>query len=103
MGPTHGGGKFILSNAATVDTAGVPRGIHAMADKALSGEFVATFDDTIGSLLAKLADERQREIAIHKMGGMTNSEIADELGCPLRTIERKLSIIRSLWQKELNA
>lgn len=94
--PMRGGGK-------NIDEGGLPAGIDALADNALSAEYLTTFDDTFGNLLARLPDERQRVIAIHKMEGLTNSEIAEELGCPLRTVERKLSIIRKAWQEELNA
>jgi hypothetical protein len=37
------------------------------------------------------------------MEGYTNDEIAAKLGCALRSVERKLKVIRSLWgQVEAN-
>jgi DNA-binding NarL/FixJ family response regulator len=31
--------------------------------------------------------------------GYTNEEIAEQLGCPLRTVERRLHLIRKKWQR----
>ena len=42
-------------------------------------------------------DEDLRRIALMKMEGLTNSEIAKRLGCVRRTVERKLLLISSLW------
>lgn len=39
---------------------------------------------------------RLREVAEMRMAGCSNQEIADRLGCGLRTVERKLSLIRGL-------
>jgi DNA-directed RNA polymerase specialized sigma24 family protein len=35
------------------------------------------------------------------MEGYTNEEIARDLGCGLRTVERKLGRIRTLWASEV--
>ena len=50
--------------------------------------------------LAGLGDESLREIAVRKLQGYTNSEIANELDCAERTIERKLERIRGMWQTD---
>ena len=42
-------------------------------------------------------DSALSEVAIAKMEGYTNDEIADRLGVKTRTIERKLRIIREIW------
>jgi RNA polymerase sigma factor (sigma-70 family) len=46
-----------------------------------------------------LADPMDRKIAELKLAGHTNSEIADELGCALRTVTLRLARIRKTWQK----
>jgi DNA-directed RNA polymerase specialized sigma24 family protein len=51
-------------------------------------------------LLHALGDETLRTVALAKMEGCTNKEIADRLDCALPTIERRLSRIRKLWKKE---
>jgi DNA-directed RNA polymerase specialized sigma24 family protein len=35
-----------------------------------------------------------------KMEGYTNAEIAQRLACSLRTVERRLELIRNTWQAE---
>ncbi len=52
-------------------------------------------------LLDVLGDEQLRRIAVWKMEGYTNREIADRLGCVIETVERRLRLIRSLWQHEM--
>jgi hypothetical protein len=47
-------------------------------------------------------DEPLRRLALWKLAGYTNEEIAgkDMMDCALRTVERKLKIIRQLWEPE---
>jgi DNA-directed RNA polymerase specialized sigma24 family protein len=51
-------------------------------------------------LLEKLRDAEQRSVALWKMEGYTNAEIAAKLGCVVGTVERKLRVIRSIWGAE---
>jgi RNA polymerase sigma factor (sigma-70 family) len=48
-------------------------------------------------LLARLPDWQLQTIAVMRMEGYTNEEIAAELGCVTRTVERRLRIIRKAW------
>ncbi|MFN0055062.1 MAG: ECF-type sigma factor [Planctomycetales bacterium] len=48
-----------------------------------------------------LLDEQLRGIAALRMMGHTHREIADLLSCSERRIERKLQLIRALWEQEL--
>jgi RNA polymerase sigma factor (sigma-70 family) len=52
--------------------------------------------------LLELLDEPQlRQIALWKVEGYTNEEIAARLDCVPRTVERKVRRIRVLWKHEL--
>jgi DNA-directed RNA polymerase specialized sigma24 family protein len=51
-------------------------------------------------LLQRLDDASLRALAIWKMEGYTNLEIAERLGCCLSTVERRLQLIRKLWAAE---
>jgi DNA-directed RNA polymerase specialized sigma24 family protein len=51
-------------------------------------------------LLDRLGDGRLREVALLKVEGHTDAEIAAKLDCGLRTVQRKLERIRYLWSKE---
>jgi DNA-directed RNA polymerase specialized sigma24 family protein len=48
-------------------------------------------------ILDRLSDTILRAIALWKMEGFTTQEIAAKLACTPRTIERKLQLIRRLW------
>jgi RNA polymerase sigma factor (sigma-70 family) len=50
--------------------------------------------------LGELQEERLKQIALYKMSGYTNSEIATKLECSERSVERKLVIIRRRWSVE---
>jgi DNA-directed RNA polymerase specialized sigma24 family protein len=54
-------------------------------------------------LLLALKDEELRSIALWKMAGDTVKEIAVKLDCAPSTVERRLALIRSLWEKEVPA
>ena len=51
-------------------------------------------------MLAALDDETLRRVALWKMEGYTNEEIADKLGVTCRSVERKLQRIRGKWTRE---
>jgi DNA-directed RNA polymerase specialized sigma24 family protein len=64
-------------------------------------EFAAEVAEECQRLLARLGDEELRSVALWKMEGYTNAEIAAKLGCVPRTVERKLRVIRSRWHQEM--
>jgi DNA-directed RNA polymerase specialized sigma24 family protein len=57
--------------------------------------------DECRRLLESLPEPELRLIALWKVEGCTNEEIAGRLDCVPRTIERKVSRIRVLWKHEL--
>jgi RNA polymerase sigma factor (sigma-70 family) len=63
-------------------------------------DFAAQVAEEYGRLLDLLGDDKLREVAVSKMEGFGNEEIADKLGCSLRTVARKLEAIRILWNNE---
>ena len=48
--------------------------------------------------MRQLDDGELQEIATEKMQGFTNAEIAEDRGCSERTVERKLNLIRKIWE-----
>jgi DNA-directed RNA polymerase specialized sigma24 family protein len=65
-----------------------------------SPEFAALVAEECARRLRDLPDESLRQVALLKMEGYRNEEIAARLGHSLRTITRKLQVIRSLWRDE---
>ena len=65
-----------------------------------SPEFAAMVTDEYRRLFGSLADESLRVVALLKLEGRSNEEIARSLDCGLRTVERKLDVIRKRWMAE---
>jgi len=63
-------------------------------------EFAAMFADEMDQRFSLLPDDTVRNVAHMKMEGYQNNEIAEQLGCSLRSVERKLFVIRKLWSTE---
>jgi hypothetical protein len=74
-------------------------GIGAVAGDEPTPEFVAIVTEEYQRLMGQLGDDTLRQIALHKLEGYTNEEIAERLGCVVRTVERKLRFIRALWSQ----
>lgn len=51
-------------------------------------------------LIERLGDERLRAVAVWKLEGQTDAEIAQRLGCSVRTVERKVRLIRTILAEE---
>lgn len=60
-------------------------------------EFAAIMVEECERLFARLADADLEAFAMAKLGGCTNDEIAQQLGCSVRTVERRLHLIRKKW------
>ena len=60
-------------------------------------EIAAECAEQISRLLESLENEDLKKVAIMKMEGYTNIEVANDIRCSLTSIERKLRTIRSIW------
>jgi DNA-directed RNA polymerase specialized sigma24 family protein len=69
-------------------------GFEPFAGREPPPEFAAAVAD----LLEYLPSSPLRAVAVGRMEGRTNPEIARRLGCALSTVERKLQVIRLLWK-----
>ena len=63
-------------------------------------ELAAQVAEECRRLLTGLGDRNLEAVAVCKMEGHTNAEIAAQLGYVPRTVERKLHLIRSIWKQE---
>jgi DNA-directed RNA polymerase specialized sigma24 family protein len=64
-------------------------------------EFVALVAEETRRLFGRLADESLRAVALLRLEGYSNDAIARRLDCGLRTVERKLAVIRKRWLAEV--
>lgn len=74
--------------------------LTAVASSEPTPEFAALVADEFRRLMAKLHDPDLKTLAVWKMEGHSNEEIATRWGCVPRTVERRLKVIRSLWAAE---
>ncbi|MEM7476401.1 MAG: ECF-type sigma factor [Planctomycetota bacterium] len=76
--------------------------LRRMASKEPSPEFIADMSETLESLFQRLNDRKLCEIALLRLQGCTNEDIAQQQDCSVRTIERRVAIIRRNWSTLLN-
>jgi DNA-directed RNA polymerase specialized sigma24 family protein len=75
-------------------------GIEQVVGSEPTPAFAAQVAEECQRLLDKLSDDELRDIAVWKMEGYTNEQIAERLGCALARVERRLRLIRKLWEDE---
>lgn len=66
-----------------------------------SPEFALLVADEWQRLFDCLGEATLRSVAQAKLEGQSNSEIAARMDCGLRTVERKLRLIRQVWEKDI--
>lgn len=75
--------------------------LEGVASEEPSPAFAAEVAEASARLLELLDDDQLRRIALWKMEGYTNDEVAAALDCAVSTVERRLRLIRDLWSREL--
>jgi DNA-directed RNA polymerase specialized sigma24 family protein len=97
----RGGGKVAGESAldgppgAEVGGAGIEQVLGAEPTPALAAQAA----DEVRRLLGMLPNDEVRSVALLKLEGYTNAEVADQLGCAEATVERRLRLIRSVWKQ----
>jgi DNA-directed RNA polymerase specialized sigma24 family protein len=92
------GGNAVLGEADLAGPSGSGEGLDHFLGREPTPEFAAQLAEECQRLLESLPEAELRSVAVWKMEGETNEEIARRLGCALRSVERKLRVIRSLWE-----
>jgi DNA-directed RNA polymerase specialized sigma24 family protein len=98
----RGGGK--VCHASALPGGGGSEGDPFFADLIGRGPepaLAAQVAEEYARLLASLGDDDLRSVAVCKLEGYTNAEIAARLGRAPATVERKLRLIRDAWAKEI--
>jgi DNA-directed RNA polymerase specialized sigma24 family protein len=89
----RGGGGWPAAGAQEPD-------LEQILDAGPTPELAAQMEEESQRLLDGLGDEELRAVALWKMEGYTNEEIARRLSCGLRSVGRKLRVIRAIWAQE---
>jgi DNA-directed RNA polymerase specialized sigma24 family protein len=87
-------GESALAPRSDVDGTG---GIESIAGRVPTPAFAAQVAEEFQRLFERLDDPILQNIARWKMEGFSNEEIAARMGRNVRTVERKLSLIRDCW------
>jgi len=97
------GGGAVLDEAALPGPAGSSAqeaALEQIEGPEPTPAFAAQVAEECRRLLERLDSPELRDVALRKVEGYSNEEIADQLGCGLRTVERRLRLIRGIWEQE---
>ena len=97
----RGGGRVLVGSAQAGgedDTDGA--GLDQVVGQEPTPQFAAMVADECRRLLVALDDETLRQVALLRMEGYSDEEIAARVDCSLRTVSRKLALIRKAWLRE---
>lgn len=92
----RGGGKT-LGEDALRDSSGQPARLEDLAAQVPVQEFDLACEELLASL-----DDELRQIALLRLLGYRNREIAEQLDCTERKVERKLHLVRLKWEGQLS-
>lgn len=94
-GGVRGESVFLNAAATTAQEA-----INQFPSVEPTPEFAAAVAEGFRGLLDRLGDAELRQIALLKLEGWTNEEIAGRIDRSLPTVERRLRLIRDKWKGE---
>ena len=89
------GGGAVEGESAFAELGGA--GINEVVGNQSPPDELAEVSESCGQLLDAIPDETMKKIVLLKFQGATNAEVAGELKCTERTVERKLERIRRIW------
>jgi DNA-directed RNA polymerase specialized sigma24 family protein len=89
----RGGGQATLSlDALTADQ------LMRLCEEQPDPHMAALIGDEWTRLLQSLEDPALQRVVLWKLEGLTNSEISELSGCTRQTIQRRLRLIREIWE-----
>jgi DNA-directed RNA polymerase specialized sigma24 family protein len=95
----RGGGRVVSASAfAEHGSPSDAQLVESVVGREPTPELAAEFCEQFQNLLVALGDESLREIAVWKLDGYTNDEIAHRIQRTTRSVERKLRLIREIWE-----
>jgi DNA-directed RNA polymerase specialized sigma24 family protein len=90
--PTWEEADLPAGNAADVREA-----LDAVAGREPSPELAAMVADLYQRLRSQLGNDSLRRVLDLRLEGFTREEIASRMGCTVKTVARKLEVIRTVW------
>lgn len=96
----RGAGRVIGEDQLDAPNSEGARPLDGFAGREPTPEFAALVAEEFRRRLVALSDESLRQVALMRLEGYANDEIASRLGVGLRSVERKVEMIRKRWQSE---
>ena len=101
MAQKRGGGQVRGDSIIGTDEEGRVVGFDKFMHSDPTPEFLLLIDEQQTQLFDVLSDDSQRDVARLRLEGYSNQEISSETGMALRSVERKLRVIRDTWLEVL--
>jgi DNA-directed RNA polymerase specialized sigma24 family protein len=96
----RGGGR-VLGESALIEGIELDEpGVSRFLSREPNPEDAATFTEEYERLFSRLSNPVLKEVALRRLEGSSSEEIAVEMGVSARTVDRKLQLIRALWEEE---
>jgi DNA-directed RNA polymerase specialized sigma24 family protein len=97
----RGGGRVLGESGAfpgemTTESCGL---LAEIPSREPTPEDAARFADTVSHLIDRLEDPTLKTIALRKLEGQSAEQIGALLGTSSRTVDRKLRVIRAVWEE----
>ena len=86
----------------TIDEGNSDFALQELIGREPTPQFSLQVAEEFDRLLALLEDPTLQSVAVSKMEGYTSEEIAKKLNCTVRTVERKLRLIRQAWEEAVD-
>ncbi len=93
------GGDFVLGESRLHAPCSINVGLAQFPSDDINPELSALATEQCQVLMESLEDPQLRQIALAKMEGYTNEEISKQLDLAIRTVERRLQLIRKTWEQ----
>ena len=97
------GGTEVRGESMVAGLTSRPGGFDQLLDSEPTPEFLAIMEEQQRELFQALPDASQRDVARMRFEGFSNEEISEQLGMSLRSVERKLKIVREIWTEIMQA
>jgi DNA-directed RNA polymerase specialized sigma24 family protein len=97
----RGGGHVLGESGLSERDDEAGEGMARFLSREPTPEEAAQFVDDYDRLFARLDDPTLRTIALRKLEGFSSQEIAAELGTSTRTVDRKLRLVRAIWEENV--
>ena len=95
----RGGGRLAETPPPGAEAADEDSALDQILSREPTPEFAAQVAEEYQRLLDGLEDDQLRQVAVWKMEGYTNEEIAAKLGRTVRSVGRKLQLIRETLER----